>query len=790
MPNYYIYGGINMKKVLAIVLSVAMLLSVLSVNVFAANDGYLFKSVDYTTSIDDVNGTPLTQWYQGVMDGSNGGADWKAFYDACATEGAIIEVVTTPGTDNKNVTGISLQDGSWSHMIQHTDVISIETLSDGKTAVLFDGNAFATQADENGNDFDSNGAGNIGIETDQKDGSVILWELNVRSGNVASVTTSEGVTTEYPTVADAVEASASGDVVKLLFNAAENVTIPAGVTLELNGNTLTGDVTVSAGAGLTVAEGDTLDGNVTFDVADFDAFVADTKVTISGGEITGTFPSLDEIVAAYNSSVTGYEPAATLGLYLGWGSDQNVTVAAPGVYTLTWQGEEKGWDWLILKSGDGPDATAIPEGTVIRTTEILINGDKIAFTNDAEYIDYTVTADGKVENKYFFPNAFGGGGALGEKPTDLGNASSVSVTFIVDPDNYKTEDEIKAEVLGAVSITGGKFTIADIEDYLGDDYVVDGEGNVTPAPSAPIIVTNGDNTPIECDTMEDALANVQENGKITLLSNNVEVDKMVNLNKAGVTLDLGGNTLTASESFTYTDRTNLNDAHVVNISADNVKVCNGTIKSTVNNKHCLNVYQATGVVVEGLTLDHTNANAIKGGAPMVVGGSDVTVKYMLETITGANSWYGINVDTYAGLTSSLKFDANAQMIFSGTNPVGIYLESTRSAESGDTVNVTFGENVSITAPEGVDFTAVFVNRESTGANNITVTDPENAGLKDNGDGTFEVKPVGTSNKYKITGCVYLNEDYHALIVNGRFIAQPHVDNGTGFCTACKGAINK
>ena len=309
------------------------------------------------------------------------------------------------------------------------------------------------------------------------------------------------------------------------------------------------------------------------------------------------------------------------------------------------------------------------------------------------------------------------------------------------------------------------------------------------APPAPIIVTNGDNLPVECETIEAALAAVQENGTITL-NQNITVGKQVELSKAGVTLDLGGNTLTASESFTYTDRTNLNDAHVVNISADNVKVCNGTIKSTVNNKHCLNVYRATGVVVEGLTLDHTNANAIKGGAPMVVGGSDVTVKYMLKTITGANSWYGINVDTYAGLTSSLKFDANAQMIFSGTKPFGIYLESTRSAESGDTVNVTFGENVSITAPEGVDFIAVFVNRVSTGANNITVTDPENAGLKDNGDGTYDVKTATTSSKNKITGCVYLNEDYHALIVNGRFIAQPHVDNGTGFCVACKGAINK
>ena len=42
---------------------------------------------------------------------------------------------------------------------------------------------------------------------------------------------------------------------------------------------------------------------------------------------------------------------------------------------------------------------------------------------------------------------------------------------------------------------------------------------------------------------------------------------------------------------------------------------------------------------------------------------------------------------------------------------------------------------------------------------------------------------------KLTGgCVYLNENYHAFIVNGRFLAGYHIDNGSGFCTACKGVI--
>ena len=300
--------------------------------------------------------------------------------------------------------------------------------------------------------------------------------------------------------------------------------------------------------------------------------------------------------------------------------------------------------------------------------------------------------------------------------------------------------------------------------------------------TAPIIVTNGDGTPIGCETIETALDAVQENGTITL-NQNITVGKQVELSKPGVTLDLGGNTLTASESFTYTDRTNLNDAHVVNISADNVKVCNGTIKSTVNNKHCLNVYKATGVVVEGLTLDHTNANAIKGGAPMVVGGSDVTVKGRLTTITGTNSWYAINVDSYAGMESNITFAQNSTVAFEGVSPLGIYIETNSTADTDD-VTVTFDKNVSVIAPEGVsDFTAVATDENAT---NASVVNPGNAGLKDNGDGTYGVAPIETSKK--ISGCIYLNEDYHALIVNGRFIVYPHADNGSGFCTACKGVI--
>ena len=357
-------------------------------------------------------------------------------------------------------------------------------------------------------------------------------------------------------------------------------------------------------------------------------------------------------------------------------------------------------------------------------------------------------------------------------PTD--KVTSLKATLIIDTDNYVPEEDFKK----AVSITGGTFTEADISDYLSDGYTVDGSGNVIVAPTDPIVVTNATTGTTYYADMETALANVQDGDTITL-RNNVEVHKMVDITVSNVILDLGGFTLTAADDFSYT-MGNKNDAHVINISANGVTVRNGTVKATANNKHAINVYQVDGAVLENVTADHTDSTT---GAPIVIGGSDVTVKGRLTTITGTNSWYAINVDSYAGMESNITFAQNSTVAFEGVSPLGIYIETNSTADTDD-VTVTFDKNVSVIAPEGVsDFTAVATDENAT---NASVVNPGNAGLKDNGDGTYGVAPIETSKK--ISGCIYLNEDYHALIVNGRFIAQPHVDNGTGFCVACKGVI--
>ncbi len=801
-----------MKKVLAIVLAFAMLLPVLSVNIFAAEDGYLFMSSDYDTFIDEEAGTVASGWVPAVFDWSCGSAGTD-FFTACETEGAIVEVITSPNSTGGDLAALCMQTGNWDGVNFYTEKLSTTT-KDGKTITLFDANGFLDFITSEGKDYTV--IGNVAL--DIPDGCII-WAVNVHSGNVAQYNG-----TEYKTLSEAIDVAAvSGGTVELIYDTAgSGFVIPSNVTLDLNGHdytitaadssarittaesivvegTLIIDGTVTAtegqpaitikeGANVTIAEGAVVEGDIVFDVTaeNIDTFFETTNIKVTGGEVNGNFPSVEEIKAIYENSLPTYT-GNNLGLYVGNMSDgglnsrTSISAEKPNEYTLSLTGSYSDWGWIMVKSATGAGTSgaevALPAGTKLTATKVVINGSEIPIIN----ADYTIPENRQMEWKFFF-NAFGpdSSAVIGEtKPDGTDPLTSVSVTFVVDTDNYISDEQLTTTIQNAVSVTGGKFASADdVKGYLDDGYTVDGSGNVVLAPTDPIVVTNSTGTTAHYTDMETALANVQDGDTITL-RNNVEVHKMVDITVSNVILDLGGFTLTAADDFSYT-MGNKNDAHVINISANGVTVRNGTVKATANNKHAINVYQVDGAVLENVTADHTDSTT---GAPIVIGGSDVTVKGRLTTITGTNSWYAINVDSYAGMESNITFAQNSTVAFEGVSPLGIYIETNSTADTDD-VTVTFDKNVSVIAPEGVsDFTAVATDENAT---NASVVNPGNAGLKDNGDGTYGVAPIETSKK--ISGCIYLNEDYHALIVNGRFIVYPHADNGSGFCTACKGVI--
>ena len=99
----------------------------------------------------------------------------------------------------------------------------------------------------------------------------------------------------------------------------------------------------------------------------------------------------------------------------------------------------------------------------------------------------------------------------------------------------------------------------------------------------------GNNFYSDLQTAVDAAANTGDT--VTLLKG-VMLDKMLNIATDGITLDLNGKTITASENFT-SNWSNGNDSHLVQVlDATGVTIKNGTIETTAKNKHAVNIYGA------------------------------------------------------------------------------------------------------------------------------------------------------------------------------------------------------
>lgn len=159
-----------------------------------------------------------------------------------------------------------------------------------------------------------------------------------------------------------------------------------------------------------------------------------------------------------------------------------------------------------------------------------------------------------------------------------------------------------------------------------------------------------------------AVINALPEGTTIKLTEDVQLDAMLDIQQDDITLDLGEHTITASESFpTVESGGYTNDKHLINVSGKNVTIKNGTLQTTASNKHALNVYQTTGAVIENLTIDHSVS---LGGAPIIVNASELTVKGSLSMTLGEKSWYGINVDPKEA-NASLTFEAGSQVTMTG-----------------------------------------------------------------------------------------------------------------------------
>lgn len=132
---------------------------------------------------------------------------------------------------------------------------------------------------------------------------------------------------------------------------------------------------------------------------------------------------------------------------------------------------------------------------------------------------------------------------------------------------------------------------------------------------------------------------------------------------AGVTLDGGGYTI--SPIFVYTD--NSNNA-ALGVLSDNVTIENLTVSGVSTNKlHGINVYEATGVFLNNVTLENN------GKFGLEVNGSTVTVN---NITTMNNGWGGIDVDLGSGVPGPAVLTVNGTSTQTEADGLDIVVDNT------------------------------------------------------------------------------------------------------------------
>ena len=180
-------------------------------------------------------------------------------------------------------------------------------------------------------------------------------------------------------------------------------------------------------------------------------------------------------------------------------------------------------------------------------------------------------------------------------------------------------------------------------------------------------------------TLQEAITAANSSDTI-VLGADATTTSQVNITKA-MTIDGGGHTIYAD--FTKTSNSN-NSA--IGITGSDVTIENLTIDgSGGTNLHGINVYEATDVTVDNVTIKN-NSN----GAAMIVNGSNVTATNLN---TSGNSWGAVNVDPGSGVKTPSVFTLNS----------GTLAESNQIWSDGS--NVTSTATVTVTAP-GYDEYAV------------------------------------------------------------------------------------
>lgn len=332
-------------------------------------------------------------------------------------------------------------------------------------------------------------------------------------------------------------------------------------------------------------------------------------------------------------------------------------------------------------------------GTIEGNIEVAAGGDSTSIPTDSKNATLTInggTVAGDITNK------------VDDMPSTV-KISGASIVQGTVTSNEKATTKIEGTAkVGAIS--GENITVSGAAkvEKTEDNH----EASVTSAGST-----------VYYEKFADAIKDVEENGTITLLKD-VTVDEgvyLVNEGGAsfpdGVTIDGGGHSITASDDFKKNSYGQINLMKLQGITG--ITLQNLKLVTTEKAKHALDVWGSTGVILKNVKLDHEKCifnDDIKGGAPLIINQSKVTVQGTFDVTMGENSWYGINVDDKnTPGSASITFD--------------------------ETTNATFTDK-----SQAQNKAPIYVEESTKTDPKTAVKNPENAGLVQGENGEFEVKP--------------------------------------------------
>ena len=244
-----------------------------------------------------------------------------------------------------------------------------------------------------------------------------------------------------------------------------------------------------------------------------------------------------------------------------------------------------------------------------------------------------------------------------------GKKSSGSIYVNVqDAGNTVLENVTMYSWINAKTVTAGNVEAKNVvQDFTDNTYAGYSDAQYgyawNPGISGDKVTLNGFTIKVDENSnfIEQVIRGIRPGTTVELASDITVGEGVYLIDKPNITINGNGNSIKAGDDFKMNLEGQIN---LFKIQSDGVTLNDVQLVTNEKAKHALDVWGAKDVVLNNVTLDHSVAQS---GAPLIINGSNVTVKGDFEIKTGENSWYGINIDDKDGKKTTLEFSEGANV---------------------------------------------------------------------------------------------------------------------------------